>query len=109
MNDFSSQDFSSQLDFLINELAKVLLDNLLNEEIDKEEAQEIAQYILDEKRKIVTNEQINDFLQRLKHKYLIFGQFIDQFEKSISIQNQDQQKIEAIKNQLLKFSQHYQS
>jgi hypothetical protein len=100
-------DFPSKLDFLINGLAKVLLDNLLNEEIDREEAQEIAQYILDEKRQIVANEQINDFLQRLKHKYLIFDQFINQFEKSISIQNQDQQKIEAIKNQLLKFSQHY--
>jgi hypothetical protein len=102
-------DFSSQLDFLINGLAKVLLDNLLNEEIDKEEAQEISQYILDEKRKIVTKEQINDFLERLKQRYLIFDQFIEQFQKSTNIQNQDQQKIEEIKNQLLKFSQSSQN
>ena len=98
-------DLSSRLTELINGLAKVVLDNLLQKDIDFEEAQEISQFILDEKRKISSSNQIEEFLDRLKMRYFIFDEFIDSYRQRKLAQSEDEKNIEAIKNQLLKLSQ----
>ncbi len=98
-------DLSSRLTELINGLAKVVLDNLLQKDIDFEEAQEISQFILDEKRKISSSSQIEEFLDRLKMRYFIFDEFIDSYRQRKLAQSEDEKKIEAVKNQLLKLSQ----
>lgn len=99
-------DFSSQINDLVNRLAKVVIDGLINEDIDREEAQEISQFILDEKKKITSIDQIGEFLEKLRQRYyFLFNDFVENYQKQKQFQTQDLAKIEAIKNQLLKISQ----
>ncbi|MCX7881447.1 MAG: hypothetical protein N2482_02995 [Patescibacteria group bacterium] len=95
-------DLQSLLNELMNNLAKIVLDSRLNDDIDREEAQEIAQFILEEKRKISSAGQIDGFLNKLKEKYyFIFRDFVDNYLKQKEAQTKDQQTIEKVKQQLL--------
>ena len=98
-------EFALRLKKLIDGLTKVILDSLIAEDIDQDEAAEISRFILEKKKTITNESELNNFLTELKDKYFIFSSFLDSFEKESQIQKEDGQKIEAIKNQLLKFSQ----
>ena len=98
-------EFSLRLKKLIDGLTKVILDSLIAEDIDQDEAAEISRFILERKKTITNNSELNNFLTEIKDKYFIFSSFLDSFEKESKIQKEDAQKIEAIKSQLLKFSQ----
>jgi len=98
-------EFTLRLKKLIDGLTKVILDSLIAEDIDQDEAAEISRFILEKKKTITNESELNNFLTELKDKYFIFSSFLDSFEKESQIQKEDGQKIEAIKNQLLKFSQ----
>lgn len=96
---------SVQLNELINDLAKIIVEKLVSGEIDRTEAQEISQFILEEKRKIASVDQISSFLEELRERYfLIFDEFVEEFQKKKEFEKEDQQKIEDIKNRLLKLS-----
>ncbi|MGB9883296.1 MAG: hypothetical protein ACPLRN_02155 [Microgenomates group bacterium] len=97
-------NLSNTLNELLSGLTKILLDARISEEVDREETQEIAQFILDQKRQITSIDQIDNFLEKLRIEYPIFRDYIDNFKKQKSAQDKDQEKIEAIKSQLLKFS-----
>jgi predicted class III extradiol MEMO1 family dioxygenase len=98
-------EFAVRLKKLIDGLTKVILDSLIAEDIDQDEAAEISRFILERKKTITNDSELNNFLTELKDRYFIFSSFLDSFEKESQIQKEDAQKIEAIKNQLLKFSQ----
>jgi predicted class III extradiol MEMO1 family dioxygenase len=98
-------EFTLRLKKLIDGLTKVILDSLIAEDIDQDEAAEISRFILERKKTITNDSELNNFLTEIKDKYFIFSSFLDSFEKESQIQKEDAQKIEAIKNQLLKFSQ----
>jgi len=98
-------EFALRLKKLIDGLTKVMLDSLIAEDIDQDEAAEISRFILERKKTITNDSELNNFLTELKDRYFIFSSFLDSFEKESQIQKEDAQKIEAIKNQLLKFSQ----
>jgi len=98
-------EFALRLKKLIDGLTKVILDSLIAEDIDQDEAAEISRFILERKKTITNDSELNNFLTELKDRYFIFSSFLDSFEKESQIQKEDAQKIEAIKNQLLKFSQ----
>jgi hypothetical protein len=98
-------EFALRLKKLIDGLTKVILDSLIAEDIDQDEAAEISRFILERKKTITNDSELNNFLTELKDKYFIFSSFLDSFEKESQIQKEDAQKIEAIKSQLLKFSQ----
>jgi hypothetical protein len=98
-------EFALRLKKLIDGLTKVILDSLIAEDIDQDEAAEISRFILERKKTITNDSELNNFLTELKDKYFIFSYFLDSFEKESQIQKEDAQKIEAIKSQLLKFSQ----
>jgi len=98
-------EFALRLKKLIDGLTKVILDSLIAEDIDQDEAAEISRFILERKKTITNDSELNNFLAELKDRYFIFSSFLDSFEKESQIQKEDAQKIEAIKNQLLKFSQ----
>jgi len=98
-------EFTLRLKKLIDGLTKVILDSLIAEDIDQDEAAEISRFILERKKTITNDSELNNFLAELKDKYFIFSSFLDSFEKESQIQKEDAQKIEAIKSQLLKFSQ----
>jgi len=98
-------EFALRLKKLIDGLTKVILDSLIAEDIDQDEAAEISRFILERKKTITNDSELNNFLTELKDKYFIFSSFLDSFEKESQIQKEDAQKIESIKNQLLKFSQ----
>jgi len=98
-------EFAVRLKKLIDGLTKVILDSLIAEDIDQDEAAEISRFILERKKTITNDSDLNNFLTELKDRYFIFSSFLDSFEKESQIQKEDAQKIEAIKNQLLKFSQ----
>jgi hypothetical protein len=98
-------EFVLRLKKLIDGLTKVILDSLIAEDIDQDEAAEISRFILERKKTITNDSELNNFLTELKDKYFIFSSFLDSFEKESQIQKEDAQKIEAIKSQLLKFSQ----
>jgi predicted class III extradiol MEMO1 family dioxygenase len=98
-------EFAVRLKKLIDGLTKVILDSLIAEDIDQDEAAEISRFILERKKTITNNSELNNFLTELKDRYFIFSSFLDSFEKESQIQKEDAQKIEAIKSQLLKFSQ----
>ena len=98
-------EFTLRLKKLIDGLTKVILDSLIAEDIDQDEAAEISRFILEKKKTITNESELNNFLTELKDKYFIFSSFLDSFEKESQIQKEDAQKIEAIKSQLLKFSQ----
>ena len=98
-------EFAVRLKKLIDGLTKVILDSLIAEDIDQDEAAEISLFILERKKTITNDSELNNFLTELKDKYFIFSSFLDSFEKESQIQKEDAQKIEAIKSQLLKFSQ----
>jgi len=98
-------EFVLRLKKLIDGLTKVILDSLIAEDIDQDEAAEISRFILERKKTITNDSELNNFLTELKDRYFIFSSFLDSFEKESQIQKEDAQKIEAIKNQLLKFSQ----
>jgi predicted class III extradiol MEMO1 family dioxygenase len=98
-------EFAVRLKKLIDGLTKVILDSLIAEDIDQDEAAEISRFILERKKTITNDSELNNFLTELKDKYFIFSSFLDSFEKESQIQKEDAQKIEAIKSQLLKFSQ----
>lgn len=90
---------------LINDLAKIVIDALIIKRIDIEEAQEISQFILEEKRKITSADQISDFLEKVNRKYsFLFSDYFENYKKQKNIQIDDQKKIEEIKNRLLKFN-----
>jgi len=101
MNDF----VSLRIKKLIDGLTKVIIDALIAEDIDQDEAAEIALFILERKNAITNEDELNNFLNDLKNRYFIFSSFLDSFEKEEKIKKEDIQKIEAIKNQLLKFTQ----
>ena len=46
-------NLEEKINAIIEKLTKLLLDKMIEEEIDEEEGKEIAQYILNEKRKVV--------------------------------------------------------
>jgi predicted class III extradiol MEMO1 family dioxygenase len=98
-------EFAVRLKKLIDGLTKVILDSLIAEDIDQDEAAEISRFILERKKTITNDSELNNFLTELKDRYFIFSSFLDSFEKESQIQKEDAQKIEAIKSQLLKFSQ----
>jgi predicted class III extradiol MEMO1 family dioxygenase len=98
-------EFALRLKKLIDGLTKVILDSLIAEDIDQDEAAEISRFILERKKTITNDSELSNFLTELKDRYFIFSSFLDSFEKESQIQKEDAQKIEAIKNQLLKFSQ----
>jgi len=98
-------EFALRLKKLIDGLTKVMLDSLIAEDIDQDEAAEISRFILERKKTITNDSELNNFLTELKDRYFIFSSFLDSFEKESQIQKEDAQKIEAIKSQLLKFSQ----
>jgi len=98
-------DFNVRLKRLVDGLTKVILDSLIAEDIDQDEAAEISRFILVRKKTITNDADLNNFLNELKDKYFIFSSFLDSFKKEQKIQNEDSQKIEAIKNQLLRFTQ----
>jgi len=98
-------EFALRLKKLIDGLTKVILDSFIAEDIDQDEAAEISRFILERKKTITNDSELNNFLTELKDRYFIFSSFLDSFEKESQIQKEDAQKIEAIKNQLLKFSQ----
>jgi len=98
-------EFALRLKKLIDGLTKVILDSLIAEDIDQDEAAEISRFILERKKTITNDSELNNFLAEIKDRYFIFSSFLDSFEKESQIQKEDAQKIEAIKNQLLKFSQ----
>jgi len=98
-------EFAVRLKKLIDGLTKVILDSLIAEDIDQDEAAEISRFILERKKTITNDSDLNNFLTELKDRYFIFSSFLDSFEKESQIQKEDAQKIEAIKSQLLKFSQ----
>jgi len=98
-------EFALRLKKLIDALTKVILDSLIAEDIDQDEAAEISRFILERKKTITNDSELNNFLTELKDKYFIFSSFLDSFKKESQIQKEDAQKIEAIKSQLLKFSQ----
>ncbi len=95
---------SKKINDLLYGLTKIIIDLRISHDLDWDESQEIAEYILTEKRKITNEDHLNSFMENLKTKYSIFAKFIDDFKKQTSIQNEDAQKIDAIKNQLLKFT-----
>jgi anthranilate phosphoribosyltransferase len=96
--------FQESLKKIIDNLTKALLDGLINEDIDRDEAQEMASYILEEKKKVIDEAAFTAFLTNLKNKYSFFVAIIESFEKEKQRKKEDDQKIEAIKNQLLKFT-----
>ncbi len=96
--------FQEGLKKIIDNLTKALLDGLINEDIDRDEAQEMASYILEEKKKVIDEATFTAFLTNFKNKYSFFAPIIENFEKEKQIKKEDDQKIEAIKNQLLKFT-----
>jgi predicted class III extradiol MEMO1 family dioxygenase len=98
-------EFALRLKKLIDGLTKVILDSLIAEDIDQDEAAEISRFILERKKTITNDSELNNFLTEIKDKYFIFSSFLNSFEKESQIQKEDAQKIEAIKSQLLKFSQ----
>lgn len=98
-------DFNLRLKRLIDGLTKIILDSLINKDIDHDEAAEISRFILERKKAVTNDGELNNFLNELKNKYFIFSSFLDSFEKESQIQKEDTQKIEAIKSQLLKFTQ----
>jgi predicted class III extradiol MEMO1 family dioxygenase len=98
-------EFALRLKKLIDGLTKVILDSLIAEDIDQDEAAEISRFILERKKTITNDSELNNFLTELKDRYFIFSSFLDSFEKESQIQKEDAQKIEAIKSHLLKFSQ----
>jgi len=98
-------DFKLRLKKIIDGLTKIILDSLIAEDIDQDEATEISRFILDRKKTITNDLELNHFLTELKNKYFIFSSFVDNYGKESQIQKEDTQKIEAIKNQLLKFTQ----
>jgi len=98
-------EFTLRLKKLIDGLTKVILDSLIAEDIDQDEAAEISRFILEKKKTITNDSELNNFLTELKDRYFIFFSFLDSFEKESQIQKEDTKKIEAIKSQLLKFSQ----
>jgi len=98
-------EFALRLKKLIDGLTKVILDSLIAEDIDQDEAAEISRFILERKKTITNDSELNNFLAEIKDRYFIFSSFLDSFEKESQIQKEDAQKIEAIKSQLLKFSQ----
>jgi len=98
-------DFNVRLKKLINGLTKIIIDSLINEDIDQDEAAEISRFILERKKTISNYLELDNFLNQLKNRYFIFSSFVDSFEKELKIKKGDSQKIETIKSQLLKFSQ----
>jgi len=98
-------EFALRLKKLIDGLTKVILDSLIAEDIDQDEAAEISRFILERKKTITNDSELNNFLTEIKDKYFIFSSFLDSFEKESQIQKEDARKIEAIKSQLLKFTQ----
>ena len=81
--------FASRLKKLIDGLTKVILDSLIAEDIDQDEAAEISRFILERKKTITNNSELNNFLTELKDKYFIFSSFLDSFEKESQIQKED--------------------
>jgi len=76
---------------LIDGLTKVILDSLIAEDIDQDEAAEISRFILERKKAITNDSKLNNFLTELNDKYFIFSFFLDSFKKESQIQKEDTQ------------------
>ena len=97
------KDLEEKINAIIEKLTKLLLDKMIEEEIDEEEGKEIAQYILNEKRKVVDELGFEQFLKNVAEQYPIFSAIINNFQKEKNLNDADQQKLTAIKSQLSKF------
>ena len=96
-------NLEEKINAIIEKLTKLLLDKMIEEEIDEEEGKEIAQYILNEKRKVVDEVSFEQFLKNVAEEYPIFSSIIGNFQKEKNLNDADQQKLTAIKSQLSKF------
>jgi len=65
-------EFALRLKKLIDGLTKVILDSLIAEDIDQDEAAEISRFILEKKKTITNDSELNNFLTELKDRYFIF-------------------------------------
>jgi hypothetical protein len=101
------KDFQEILAATIDKLTFALLQSLKNEEIELEDAQEIANFILEEKQKIVDENTLLDFLNQLEARTDIFSEEIEFLRATIAqkktesdLKAADEKKIEAIEKQL---------
>jgi hypothetical protein len=65
-------EFALRLKKIIDGLTKVILDSLIAEDIDQDEAAEISRFILEKKKTITNDSELNNFLTELKDRYFIF-------------------------------------
>lgn len=96
-------NLQEKINNILEQLTKLLLDNIIADDIDEEEGQEIAKYILEEKRKVVDEVSFNQFLKNVSDQYPIFSSIIDNFQKQNKTSVADQQRLQEIKSQLSKF------
>lgn len=96
-------NLQEKINNILEQLTKLLLDKMIADDIDEEEGQEIAKYILAEKRKVIDEVSFNQFLKNVGDQYPIFSSIIDNFQKQNKTSVADQQRLQEIKSQLSKF------
>lgn len=102
--DQSFSEFELKKKKIIETITKILLDSLAKEEIDKEKGSEIATYILDNKKNVIDETSLLSFLQKLAEQYPIYKNIANDYQKIVITKNQDDAKIEVIKQQLSKLA-----
>ena len=83
-------------------IANTLLRSMNDGKISYDEARESAKFIL--KEFDAYYDKPTNFLQLLSSKWPLFTELFNQQEKSMQYSQEDQKKIDTIKNQLLSFA-----
>jgi len=107
----TAQNFEGKKDKLLHAIAGVLLDALEDEDLEEDEGKEIARFILEKTDAAKSEEDLAKFLPELSQKCPLFEKVKASWEKEVATaeasqvaQTADQQKIDAIKNQLSQLS-----